>query len=109
MERAYSRNCVATCDAGCSVLTGTVTVAASPIDVPAAGARVQLLRSIAEPMLVREVWSDAAGAYAFEGLLHRPAAGAYTVIGYDSTGAYDPVAKANLVPTPMPPDPAEHP
>jgi len=91
-------------DAGGCAISGTTALAGSP-DSPTSR-RVQLLRSISAPVLVAETWSDAAGAWAFDGLAARPG---YTVIAYDHTGVHDPVAKANLIPTPMPPDPAEHP
>jgi hypothetical protein len=95
-------------DAGLQRLAGTTAIAGTP-DIPAPARAVQLLRSRRDTTLVSETISDASGAWAFDGIQGREPGDGYTVIAYDHTGTHDPVAKANLIPTPMPPDPAEHP
>lgn len=92
---------------GHNSLSGSTAIAGDP-DTSAPGRSVQLLRSVRLPHFIAGVVSDTAGQYAFEHIRHRPASDGYTVIAYDHTGVYDPVAKTNLVPSPMPPDPAEH-
>lgn len=88
-------------------LKGTVLVAGNP-DTPVTRP-VRLLRSFGAPTVLGLTISSADGTYTFEGLRKPPADDGYTVIAYDPTGQYDPVAKTNLVPSPMPPDPSEHP
>lgn len=94
-------------DSGLHYVSGTTKIAGAPDQ--AVTRRAQLLRSVRNPVLVGEVYSDAAGGWIVENIAKRPAGDGYTAIAYDHTGTYDPVAKAGLVPTPMPPDPAEHP
>lgn len=94
--------------AGFSKLSGTAVIAGTP-DAPAAR-RVQVLTADLIPIHVATTFSDAAaGEWEVEGLADRRALGGYTAIGYDHPGVHDPVAKTRLIPTPMPPDPAEHP
>jgi hypothetical protein len=97
-----------TSDAGLQRLAGTTAIAGTP-DIPAPARAVQLLRRRRDTTLVSETISDASGAWAFDGIQGREPGDGYTVIAYDHTGTHDPVAKANLIPSPMPPDPAEHP
>lgn len=92
-------------NAGFSRLDGTAVVAGTP-DVPAAR-RVQILTADPPPRHVATTFSRAAGDWSVESIGVIP--GGYTAIGYDHTGVHDPVAKTRLIPTPMPPDPAEHP
>lgn len=99
---------VAASDTGLQRLAGTTAIAGTP-DTPAAGRAVQLIRRRRDTSLVSETTSDAAGAWSFDSIQGRNPGDGYTVIAYDPTGTHDPVAKANLIPTPMPPDPAEHP
>jgi hypothetical protein len=87
---------------------GTTAISGTP-DTPVAGRAVQLLRRRRDTTLVSETISDATGAWSFDGIQGRAAGDGYTVIAYDHTGTHDPVAKADLIPSPMPPDPAEHP
>ena len=94
--------------AGACALGGSTSTAGSP-DVPVTGRVVQLLTGGVTPRCIATALSDAAGTWTFARLSHRPDGAGYTVIAYDHTGVHDPVAKANLIPTPMPPDPAEHP
>jgi hypothetical protein len=95
-------------DAGVFRLAGTTAIAGTP-DTPAPARSVQLLRGRIDPALIRETISDASGAWSFDGIQGRDPGDGYTVIAYDHTGTHDPVAKADLIPSPMPPDPAEHP
>lgn len=92
--------------AGYSAIDGSTVVAGTP-DAPVSR-RVQVLQSTREPVLVADTWSASDGSYRIDGIAYRPPGDGYTVIAYDHTGVHDPVAKGNLVPTPMPPDPAEH-
>ncbi|MCK0508463.1 hypothetical protein [Aromatoleum anaerobium] len=94
-------------DRGLNRLRGTTSIAGSP-NIPTSR-RVQLLRSVNVPVLVAKTWSDAAGAWAFDGIAPRQNGAGYTVISYDHTGVHAPAAAASLIPTPTPPDPAEHP
>lgn len=89
---------------GASYLTGTTVVAGAP-DSPAPLRRIHVLTTDVWPRLVRAPVSDAGGAWLIEAITAR---WQYTVVAYDDAGVHDPVAKANLVPTPMAPDPAEH-
>lgn len=98
----------ATPDRGLQALAGTVAIGGTP-DTPVVGRLVQLLRARRDTKTVRTTRSETGGAWAFDGIQGRSPGDGYTVIAYDHTGTHDPVAKANLIPTPMPPDPAEHP
>ncbi|HRP96313.1 MAG TPA: hypothetical protein PL143_08695 [Rhodocyclaceae bacterium] len=95
-------------DDGLNALFGSTAIAGDP-DTPAPSRRAQLLRSVLQPTLVAATTSDADGTYAFDRIRHRTASDGYTVIAYDHTGVHKPAAAANLVPSPMPPNPAEHP
>lgn len=90
---------------GHSQIVGS-TVVGDPA-VPVAGSRVGLLTGALIPIGVRVLSSSATGDYTFVRV--RSTAEGYAVIAFDPSGVYDPAAKANLVPSPMPPDPAEHP
>ena len=94
-------------DSGVSQLEGT-TVIAGASDTPAPGQRVQLLRTIMDTTAVGRTRSDEAAQWLVEGIRARRQGEGCTVIAYDHTGVHDPVAKADLIPSPMPPDPAEH-
>lgn len=93
---------------GINRIYGTVAFAGSP-DIPTPGSLVVL--SVGRFYVPRSsTTSDEAGAYTFEGLrgwTHPEEK--FSVMAYDPTGQYDPVAKAGLIPSPMPPDPLEHP
>lgn len=91
-------------DVGAFRLIGTTIVAGSP-DVPLPGATVVLMPSIRYPRVAAIAGSDAVGSWEFSRLRSQ----GYAVLALDPTDTYDPVAKAGLVPSPMPPDPAEHP
>ena len=93
---------------GVNALIGSTAIASNP-DAPAPGRLVQLLGEVIQPRLLTWRESDVAGQYAFERLRSRTGLDGYTVIAYDHTGVHDPVAKANLIPPPKPPAPAEHP
>lgn len=94
-------------DDGVNRVFGETTVAGNP--ETSVACRVQMMRSVREPVHIREQWSEGNGAYVFDWLGFRSASDGYTVIAYDHTGVHKPAAAANLVPSPMPPDPAEHP
>lgn len=91
--------------AGFSYVHGTTLTTGAP-DTPAPASRVSLYKDGISLSLVRFGVSSEAGEYSLTSL---PASRTYTVIAYDPAGVHDPVAKANLIPSPMPPDPAEHP
>ena len=91
-------------NSGFSRLSGTAMVAGTP-DV-AVACRVQILTADPPPRHVATAFS-VGGEWSIEGIRIIP--GGYTAIGYDHTGVHDPAAKTGLIPTPMPPDPAEHP
>ena len=92
---------------GNSAMHGSTLVAGTP-DAPVSR-RVQLWSGILlAPRLIVTQYSDAEGLYTFTRLGRSLTSDGYTVIAYDHTGVHDPVAKTNLVPSPMPPDPTEH-
>lgn len=94
-------------DRGLHRLAGTTSVAGSP-DVAQPSAPVLLLRGVADTSTIRRSISDDAGVWSIDRIARRAAGDGYAVLALDPTGTYDPVAKAGLVPSPMPPDPAEH-
>lgn len=79
-------------DGGTLQVAGYVTVAGVP-----ARRRVRLFEQRSARFL-RETWSSADGAYAFEWI----ADNLYFVLGFDHRGEFDPEAKADLRPEPMP-------
>lgn len=80
-------------DGGSMRIAATVTVAGAP-----ARRRVRLHEQNTG-LLLRETWSNAeTGAYAFDYI----APNRYFVIAFDHTGEFDPEAKADLQPEPMP-------
>lgn len=80
-------------DGGHARIAGTVQIDGTPA-TPAA--RRVRLHDQATGRVVRETWSDAAGAYSFEKLAQRP----YYVIAFDHTGLHDPVARDQRIPVP---------
>ncbi len=79
-------------DAGTYTLAGSTTV----IGGAPYRSRVVLIEQISG-RVIREVWSDAAGNYAFTGI----AGGRkYTVAAFDHNGLYRAVIADNLLPTP---------
>lgn len=80
-------------DGGPDRIAGTVQIDGTPV-TPAA--RRVRLHDQASGRVVRETWSDAAGAYSFEKLARRP----YYVIAFDHTGLHDPVARDQRIPVP---------
>lgn len=83
-------------DSGSYRITGTTKNKATPSDLPVAR-RVRLHEQISG-RLVREVWSDASGAYSFNGLRLT----AYYVVSFDHTNTFSAVIADNLTPEPMP-------
>ena len=83
-------------DSGSYRITGTTKNKAMPSDIPVAR-RVRLHEQISG-RLVREVWSDASGAYSFNGIRLT----AYYVVSFDHTGGFGGVIADNLTPEPMP-------
>jgi hypothetical protein len=82
-------------DGGAHRVAGSVLVDAAP-DVPVSR-RVRLYHA-KTGRLVREQWSDAAGAYAFEQI----AAGSYFVVAHDHTLEYNSVIRDRIDSVPMP-------
>lgn len=70
---------------GMGTITGTVSVAATPTNTPAA--RRVRLHDADTGRIAREVWSTTGGAYSFT----RLAAGNYYVTAFDHTGTYNAV------------------
>ena len=83
-------------DSGSYRITGTTKNKAMPSDIPVAR-RVRLHEQISG-RLVREVWSDASGAYSFNGIRLTT----YYVVSFDHTGGFGGVIADNLTPEPMP-------
>ena len=83
-------------DSGSYRITGTTKNKATPSDLPVAR-RVRLHEQISG-RLVRETWSDASGAYAFNGIRLTT----YYVVSFDHTGGFGGVIADNLTPEPMP-------
>lgn len=79
---------------GKGTLPATVAIAGTP-DQPVAR-EVELIDLALLPER-RTKWSTEAGAVQFDNL---PPGRKYLMVGYDHTGAYDPVAKIVTVPTP---------
>ena len=94
------------CRPGINFLYGT-TASGGATGTPVAEAQIALLPAdmLGRTLSARSV-SDEEGAFCFYGL---PSSVKFAVVAFDPTGQYDPAAKNNLVPSPMPPDPSEHP
>lgn len=89
-------------------LSGTTVVAGSP-DASIGSIPVFLVRSIQRLLTIRRTISSPTGAWVFDRIVApRTADGGYVTIAFDPAKAYDPACKTNLIPSPMPPDPAEH-
>lgn len=85
-----------TFDAGEFQIVGTTKNKATPSNLPVAR-RVRLHEQISG-RLVRETWSDASGAYSFNGIRLTT----YYVVSFDHTGGFGGVIADNLTPEPMP-------
>lgn len=83
-------------DSGSYRITGTTQNKATPSNLPVSR-RVRLHEQISG-RLVREVWSDASGAYAFNCIRLTT----YYVVSFDHTGTFGGVIADNLTPEPMP-------
>lgn len=73
--------------------------------IPVASATVFALENSPGFRQLRGTQSDATGGFVLDRL------GSFTrvvMIAFDPTNQYDPTCKANLIPSPMPPDPSEH-
>ena len=93
--------------AGLHYLSGRTRVAGNP-DIASPYQIVQLLQEKQDTRLVLQTLSDGRGVWRFSGIAPRQLGYGYTVIAYDSSGTYDPAAKDNQIPMPMPPEPSEH-
>jgi hypothetical protein len=91
-------------DDGNNQLSGTISLAGTP-DTLSPNTRVVLLRNALQHVVVSESQSDDEGSYRIDGIRHGTQ---YTLIAYDPTDALDPACRANLIPSPMPPNPLEH-
>lgn len=90
---------------GRGYLEGTTALAGTP-DAPVSRRVHLIVQMSSRPELafpgriMRTVWSDpATGAWRFDYL---NTAAKFAVLAYDHPGVNDPVAKTNLVPTPLP-------
>lgn len=90
---------------GANRIFGTVSFSGTP-DAPAVGALV-LLRTadLAGGVPALSSQADTAGGFVFDGVASTMLS---LVVAFDPANQYDPVCKNKLIPSPMPPDPAEH-
>lgn len=105
--RIHRYRATPTVTSGLHRLSGTTSIAGSP-DVLVAARPVRLLSGWLDTRTLMQTISNAGGAWHFDAIAGRVPGDGYIVLAADPTGTYDPVAKAGLVPSPMPPDPAEH-
>lgn len=93
---------------GHNFLYGATTTAGTP-NTPAPGCAFAVFTGQFPFLVLRKGASDQTGAWRVENLA-RSSRGArgYMEIAFDPAGQYDPACKANLIPSPMPPDPSEH-
>lgn len=79
-------------DGGDRRIAGTVTADGTPA--------VRRVRLIDQPTgrLLRETWSAPDGSYSFDWIR----AGTMITLAHDHTGQFDPAAKSDLIPEPMP-------
>jgi hypothetical protein len=92
---------------GCNQLSGATVVAGTP-DLPAPNSELLLFAGFDIPKTIAVGAADASGVWEFAGLASN--ARGYGVLAKQARGgAYDPVMKASQIPSPMPPDPSEHP
>lgn len=93
---------------GVNKLFGTTAAAGSP-DVAVPQSKVILFYPATTMVMRATGLSDAVGGFAFERVLSGGGFMSHALIALDPSGQYDPVCKTNLIPSPMPPDPSEHP